>query len=190
MGEGMKKERNRYVLRGRRGPYVLWRTELKAHDVEEAVAVAGHQFERVNAEWIEVDRVLEKGELLLCPFCGGEAKTHSNPNNPTFEDWVQCTKCCARSASDDSFYGAVREWNTRVNLEHVKIMQDNEGLESDAPLMEKIQEYDDFFYELLEWLANGEIEYKPQGGEAEDRIFLDKDYIQERAEKLLGDRVN
>ena len=36
-------------------------------------------------------------ELKLCPFCGGEAETHSQPLYTEMGVCVRCTKCNARS---------------------------------------------------------------------------------------------
>lgn len=55
--------------------------------------------------------------LLPCPFCGGAPEVRRNPQNPTFESWLECTRCKARTSSDDSYNGAVTEWNRRAEAD-------------------------------------------------------------------------
>ncbi|MBA2682472.1 MAG: Lar family restriction alleviation protein [Ktedonobacteraceae bacterium] len=107
---------NTYLVSGHRGPYLLWRVNLNAHSEEEAVAIGGHDFERINVEYISCVRVLAIGELLPCPFCGSAATVKSDQRSSCFCDWVECTNwnCGARTASDDSFVGAVKAWNCRA----------------------------------------------------------------------------
>ena len=47
-------------------------------------------------------------EIKPCPFCGGEAKLIGLAEAP--EAYVDCTKCCPMSNSDE---GAIKKWNTR-----------------------------------------------------------------------------
>lgn len=58
-----------------------------------------------------------------------------------------------------------------------------------SELIDRIQSTDDFLHELLTWLKYGDTVYKPQGGEAEDRIYLSKERIEDRAQKILRGEV-
>lgn len=51
-------------------------------------------------------------ELKPCPFCGGEAELHDNPEGDTF--FVMCASCDASTEASTTSAGAIKPWNTRA----------------------------------------------------------------------------
>lgn len=48
--------------------------------------------------------------LKKCPFCGGEAKFVKTD----IAEYVQCTRCKAKTGAISSFEEAAKAWNRRV----------------------------------------------------------------------------
>lgn len=59
--------------------------------------------------WLDLE-AKEEPELLLCPFCGGEAKLVSS-----VESWVECSVCGVSTKFCACDSGAIEKWNRRVN---------------------------------------------------------------------------
>lgn len=57
-------------------------------------------------------RLTEKGVLLACPFCGGEAFVSGQGNRK----WVECDKCWVEGPTMGNSYDARLAWNTRAPI--------------------------------------------------------------------------
>ena len=55
-------------------------------------------------------RLTEKGVLLGCPFCGGEAFVSGQGDRK----WVECDKCWIEGPTMKNSYEARLAWNTRA----------------------------------------------------------------------------
>ena len=72
--------------------------------------------------------VTERGDLLSCPFCGGEAMKEYDTMIP-FEYVVCCGDCGVMTTTSEDEKVAIREWNTRPQLLTAEEMERLEGLE-------------------------------------------------------------
>ena len=61
------------------------------------------------------EEITEKGELLPCPFCGGEPMTEYDTINP-FEYVVYCGDCGVMTTTSEDEKVAFREWNSRPQI--------------------------------------------------------------------------
>ena len=72
--------------------------------------------------------VTERGELLPCPFCGGEASGICDTTEP-FECVVICEHCGTMLGTSAEKKLAFMVWNTRPQLLPAEEMERLEGLE-------------------------------------------------------------
>lgn len=56
-------------------------------------------------------RITERGELLPCPFCGGNG---SVKGERAYVKWVQCERCLSETGTEETEKEAIESWNTRV----------------------------------------------------------------------------
>lgn len=61
------------------------------------------------------ERITERGELLICPFCGGEAMVEYDTINP-FEYAVFCGDCGVMPTTSEDEKVARKIWNTRAPI--------------------------------------------------------------------------
>lgn len=72
-------------------------------------------------------------ELLLCPFCGNQAKIRYKTISSSNAAYIQCSGCKIRTDSiiEDTDYCAVDEvielWNKRVDLNKLQQLLDDES---------------------------------------------------------------
>jgi Lar family restriction alleviation protein len=120
---------NKYLLKGMTGNFIIWKAEVEAISAEDAVCVEDYK----GAQAIMVTRLLGKGELLPCPFCGETEKVMIDPDHdgPFPDDYtVRCWQCGVYGARRDNQSDAILAWNTRANLEHTEIAQDGEEIKA------------------------------------------------------------
>lgn len=70
-------------------------------------------------------RLTERGELLPCPFCGGDAMTRNFGGNGT--KFVSCDQCYCDGAIGRTKEEAIENWNTRpalLTLEQIKRLEE------------------------------------------------------------------
>lgn len=84
-----------------------WR-ELDRADMD---AAAAHAVEMENRAGQDSGRT---GELLPCPFCGGEAETSAERFERTLLSWVYCKECGAAGGYRHTEAEAIKAWNTRA----------------------------------------------------------------------------
>lgn len=60
------------------------------------------------------ERVTERGELLPCPFCGGEAVKRGFTTKGA--KWVSCVDCICDGETGMTPKEAIKNWNTRAPL--------------------------------------------------------------------------
>lgn len=73
----------------------------------------------------------KSNELLLCPFCGGEAKIDCYLYFDDFDDWfIRCTSCFCRTRTFKTKKSAIITWNNRKPMERIVERLKNELLES------------------------------------------------------------
>lgn len=103
----------------------IYYRETSYRDAEISVAVhcsrctatvEGKSWETAILGWNNRAKLIHKGKLKSCAFCGGEAKVEK-PGYvaPIFRDRfvVQCQKCTANTEAN-SYDLAIKEWNRRA----------------------------------------------------------------------------
>ena len=73
-------------------------------------------------------QVTARGELLLCPFCGGEPMVEYDTMEP-FEWAVFCGDCGVMPATSEDEKVARLAWNTRAPILSAEEMERLEGME-------------------------------------------------------------